>query len=489
MASLMAPPEPEGEDLASLPGAVGFIEVRADLAGDPDTDWLRQRFGGQLIYALRSRNEGGAFVGSPSERAKRLARAATRYDLVELEGERDLTPDLLRKIPAKKRLISWHGKADLRGLKERFERFSAVQAKLYKFVSAAEHASDGFAPLLLLKSLGRSDVVAFADGEAGFWSRLVALRLGSPVVYGRVSSGRPVSGDVPVARLIQDYGLPELRPTEKIYGIVGNPVAHSLSPRLHNAAYRNLGHAALFVPFQAESFEGFWRDIVTGPGLEQLGLTLGGLTVASPHKEALADFAVKSTSMVRRVNSSNVLVRNNGGWMAGTTDPEGVSVVLADRGVAIAGKKAAVIGCGGAGRAIAAVLDEAGAEVTLVNRGFDRGDLASDLLGLPFVPLSEFDSRGFSILINATPVGREDDDTPFEVAGACEDAIIVDLVYSSGYTRLVSDSLNSGRIAIDGREVLLVQVERQFRMMTGRQMPEGLGQEVLAWDPPVAALV
>jgi shikimate 5-dehydrogenase len=86
-------------------------------------------------------------------------------------------------------------------------------------------------------------------------------------------------------------------------------------------------------------------------------------------------------------------------------------------------------------------------------------------------------------------VGREDDNTPFEVASARADAIIVDLVYSSGCTRLVSDSLCSGRVAIDGREVLLVQVERQFRMMTGKQMPEGLGQEVLSWDTPVAALV
>src|SRR5262249_52505119 len=156
-----------------------------------------------------------------------------------------------------------------------------------------------------------------------------------PIIYGTVASSMPMYGELPASRLIQDYGLPELTPIERIYGIVGSPVAHSLSPRLHNAAYRNLGHAALFVPFQADSFDDFWHDVVEGAGLEQLGLTLGGLTVASPHKEALANFAEASTSMVRRVNSSNLLVRRNGGWMAGTTDPEGVSVVLAERGVEV----------------------------------------------------------------------------------------------------------------------------------------------------------
>src|SRR5215813_10056602 len=153
VATLMAPPERDGEALSSLPNAVGSIEVRADLAGDPDPDWLRQRFGGRLIYALRNHTQGGRFEGSLSERTSRLLRASTGYDLVELE-ECDLIPDLLREIPPEQRLISWHGRAvDYHGLKERFERLSSVQAKIYKLVTAAGNTSDGFTPVLLLKDL------------------------------------------------------------------------------------------------------------------------------------------------------------------------------------------------------------------------------------------------------------------------------------------------------------------------------------------------
>src|SRR5262249_11211006 len=263
VATLMEPPGLDGEALASLPDAVNWIEVRADMVGDLDPDWLRQRFGGRLIYALRSHTQGGRFEGSLSERASRLLRASTGYDLVELEGGCDLIPELLRQIAPHQRLISWHGAAvDYHILKENFERLSSVQAKIYKLVTVARSTSDGFAPLLLLKTLSRGDVVAFAGGEPGFWSRLAALLMGAPIIYGTVASSMPMYGELPASRLIQDYGLPELTPIERIYGIVGSPVAHSLSPRLHNAAYRNLGHAALFVPFQADSFDDFWRDVV-----------------------------------------------------------------------------------------------------------------------------------------------------------------------------------------------------------------------------------
>src|SRR5215813_6464781 len=153
VATLMEPPGLDGEALASLPDAVNWIEVRADVVGDLDPDWLRQRFGGRLIYALRSHTQGGRFEGSLSERASRLLRASTGYDLVELE-ECDLIPDLLREIPPEQRLISWHGRAvDYHGLKERFERLSSVQAKIYKLVTAAGNTSDGFTPVLLLKDL------------------------------------------------------------------------------------------------------------------------------------------------------------------------------------------------------------------------------------------------------------------------------------------------------------------------------------------------
>jgi 3-dehydroquinate dehydratase/shikimate dehydrogenase len=281
--------------------------------------------------------------------------------------------------------------------------------------------------------------------------------------------------------VIQDYGLPYIAPVTEIYGIAGNPVRHSLSPRLHNAAYRALGRPALFVPFYAESFSDFWREVVVSGKVESLGMTIKGMTVASPHKEAAVGIADEISSMARRACSSNVFRRSNGDWVADTTDPEGVVLTLKERGIEVRGKRTAVVGCGGAGRAIAAALDQAGAKVVLVNRGAERARLATELLGLPYTLLSEFSVRGFAIVINATPVGRDDGQLPFELEELAEGAVLVDLVYGRRRSPLVANAIEMKRMAIDGRDVLFVQARRQFELMTGSRMPESVARKVLGY--------
>jgi len=423
-------------------------------------------------------------------RRERLLKAARQYDLIELEGDRDLLPDLLAEIPPQKRLISWHGPAtDVDGLSARFQQLSTVEARLYKLVPTATQVGSELAPLRLLKSLGRSDTIAYATGQTGFWTRLVAPHLGAPIVFGVVGETRGPDGEPTISQLIEDYGLPSLPPLGELYGIVGNPVSHSLSPRLHNAAYRALGYSALYVPFHVESFDDFWREVAEGETLPLLGMLLKGLTVVSPHKEAALVVAGPRSHMVRRAGSTNIFVRTNGTWTADTTDPEGVLLILRERGIEVNRKRVAVVGCGGSGRAVAAALDQAGAEVTLVNRGLERGQLAIRLLGLPFVPLSGFTVEGFSIVVHATPVGRDDNRLPFEIDGLSEDAVVVDLVYGSKPTPLVTGTRARGRVAIDGREVLLTQVLHQFRLMTGREMPRGLARQIIGWEAEESASV
>lgn len=479
VATLTTPPSAGGEELAAVRHRVQSLEVRADLIDGPGPSWLRNHFAGEIIYSLRSTYAGGGSDESDSDRARRLLAAARRYDLVELESHRDLIPEVLSGVPASKRLISWYGVAgDAARLCNVFERFSMFQARLYKLVSSPARVGAELAPLATLKLLGRNDTIAFATGPSGFWTRLVAPHLGAPIVFGRLSAQGPPD-EPTIKQLIEDYGLPELNPPEKIYGIVGNPVRHSLSPRLHNAGYRSLGCRALFLPFHAECFESFWREVVESATMKTLGVAIKGLTVASPHKEAALSAAAMSSPMCRRAGSTNLFVRNGEGWKADTTDPEGVVFALNGRRVSIKGKKTAVVGCGGAGRAVAAALDQAGAQVTLVNRGLERALRATRLLRLPFVRLSEFATDGYSVVVNATPVGRDDGQLPFEVSNLSEDAVVVDLAYGNEQTPLVTRTLASGRIAIDGKEVLLIQAQRQFRMMTDQEMPLGLARSAL----------
>jgi len=185
IASLRTPPSVRGIELENLPRSVKWLEVRSDLLGDLNPTWLRNHFQGRLLYSLRSQSGSDNSLDDAEQRHHRLAAAAQHYDLVELEGDTDLSESLLALIPVEKRLVSWHGAAvDLTHLQAIFARLSSVPARWYKLVSKASRMSDELSSLFLLKSLGRSDTIAYANGPLGFWSRLAALQLGSPGILG-----------------------------------------------------------------------------------------------------------------------------------------------------------------------------------------------------------------------------------------------------------------------------------------------------------------
>jgi len=252
-----------------------------------------------------------------------------------------------------------------------------------------------------------------------------------------------------------------------------------LSPRLHNSSYRAMSHPALFVPLKVDSFAEFWRDFVQAKQLDALGFPINGMTVASPHKEQAFLTAKNISAMVQQTQAANILVRNNGWWNADTTDPDVVYAARSQQNVNVREKRAAVIGCGGAGRAIAAALAESGAGVTLINRGAERGERAASLLGLPYVPLPDFDAEGYDIVVNATPVGRDTDEAPFKLERLSNDAVVIDLVYGARPTPLIHTTLARQQVAIDGRDVLLTQVRNQFRLMTGKEMSTAVALKVL----------
>lgn len=261
----------------------------------------------------------------------------------------------------------------------------------------------------------------------------------------------------------------ELPAGARLFGIVGRGVERSPSPRLHNAAYHVLGLPHLYRAFPAESFDELWRSLAA----EDL-TRLGGLTVVAPLKEAAVELAGPegSSGIVRRAGAANLLVRaGETAWKADSTDPQGVLDPLRRRRVALRDRALAVIGCGGSGRAVAAALDGAGARVTMVNRGRERGEEAARRLGLPFVPLADFDARGFAAVVHATPAGRDGRQIPFEVDGLDPGAVVVDLVLAPGPTPLVRAARARGLRVIDGREVLLAQTDHQIRAMTGRRVP------------------
>ncbi len=480
VATLTAPLSSDLHEIQKLPDSVTYLQVRADLIGDVSVGRLRSYFKGKLLYTLRGGRSGGAFADPPLERQQRILAAAQDYDLVELEAESDLSSTLLAAITADRRLLSWSGVAgSMAHLHSKFKAMACTPARYYCLRTTASKTSEGLQPLLLLQTLGRNDVIAFSEGPSGCWSQLVAPHFGSPLVFGQIGSQTISASQPAIQQLIHDYGFPALHPFNEIYGIVGNRIFQSPSPCLHNTGYRDLGYPAFFLPFHVECFQDFWQQMIESSTLETLGIPIQGLTVVSPHKEAALVAAEMHSPMVRKAGSSNVFLRRDGRWEAHTTDPDSIAGI--NRKYSNGSRcKAAVIGCGGAGRAVAAALQQAGAEVTLVNRGPERGQRAVKLLGLPFVLLSEFQARGFTLLVNATPIGQQEDDSlPFAIVSLGSETVVVDLAYGTRPTPLVSGTLARGGTVIDGHEVVLTQVRRQFQMMVGRELPASVGRETI----------
>lgn len=455
-----------GEEFSDLRGDADLVEVRADLLGEVDTARLRDQFGGRLVHCLRSADRGGAFDGSPAQRRARLLAAAEHYDIVDLEAGRDLVPELLERLPARRRRISWHGTAaDQDVLREQFARMTAAGAALYLLTTVTARAEHALVPLRFLRDLGRSDVTAFGTGVSGLWSRLLAPHLGAPVVFGGVGDGE---ADLPtVQQLVTDYGFPRMRELNTVCGIVGRSVLRSVSPRVHNAGYRALDIPALYLPFQVKDFDSFWGEVAES-GLAELGLPMSAATVVAPHKESALAAAATASRAARSSGSANSLVRHGNSWHADTSNSPAISRALAREQVPVVGRKAAVIGCGGAGRAAALALAECGADPVLVNRDPSRGRAVAGELGLGFIPLDDFHANGYSLLVHATPMT---DRAPFHPAELPDDAVVVDMVYAPEETAVSIGARGRGLAVIDGWDVLLADAGCQFRFMTDHEIP------------------
>ena len=209
------------------------------------------------------------------------------------------------------------------------------------------------------------------------------------------------------------------------------------------------------------------------------------MCIRDRHKEIAQAVAGASSPIATRIGAANTLVWRRGVWEAEASDPEGVTLPLVERAMSLSGRRAAVFGVGGAGRAAAVGLELGGAAVSLVNRTRGRGLREATRLGMPFVSRQEFDPAEFDLLVNATPLGRlPGSEMPFDVEALSEGTVVVDLVYRHDEpTALVDAATRRGLTVIDGREVLLCQAGRQFHMMTGCDFPLDEAKRLLALGP------
>ena len=259
----------------------------------------------------------------------------------------------------------------------------------------------------------------------------------------------------------------------QVFGLIGNPVGHSVSPPMHEAAYEACGMDARYVTFEPEP--GSIDRVIDGAD----ALGIAGLNVTIPFKQDVAA-AVETDPLAERIGAVNTVAFDDGPT-GHNTDAAGVVRALEYHGVALSGQ-AVVIGAGGAGRAAAFALADAGMDVHIANRTVERAEtLAAAVPGAGFGGLDELEPAlsDADLLVNATSVGMESNETPVPKAALHADLAVLDAVYAPLRTRLLTDAAEVGATTVKGAWMLLFQGVEAFEIWTGRDAPVDAMNEAL----------
>jgi shikimate dehydrogenase len=260
-----------------------------------------------------------------------------------------------------------------------------------------------------------------------------------------------------------DY-CPTINGTTQIYGILGRPVAHSLSPVMHNAAFREFGINAVYVAFPV-------ADLANAvAGLK--GLNIRGASVTIPVKEDIIPMLDELDPQAAKIGAVNTVVNVDGRLVGYNTDWLGALKALEEK-IDLAGKRALILGAGGASRAIAFGIMEKGGQVAVTDLEKDKALALSRQLWVEVVAPDYVGQYPADILINATPVGMEprSGDIPIDPDLLARFQVVMDIVYKPLETRLLQEAGARGCQVIDGLRMLIHQATEQFTLWTGRPAP------------------
>jgi shikimate dehydrogenase len=302
------------------------------------------------------------------------------------------------------------------------------------------------------------------DREVQVVQRLMRLNRGSllanrymvKVFATLMAAARDVQGAP--SRPADGFGTPAL------FAIFGNPVVHSLSPVMHNAAFGATGFNGVYAAIRVKDIR------LAVAGFRSLGLR--GASITLPHKETVMACLDYIDPWARRIKAVNTLVNENGTLKGFNTDWTGALKALGER-VAVAGRRVGVIGAGGAARAVAHGVMSAGGAVSLFNRTTEKGAALAAELGVSFKPLGQFDADGIEILVNTTSAGMapQTEESPVPREQLRPDMVVMDIVYHPLRTRLLRDAEAAGCATIDGLAMLVHQGALQFELWTGMTAP------------------
>ena len=418
-----------------------------------------------LIATCRRKEAGGRFSGSIARQISRLVLAAASgcaWCDLEMETLERLDAGTLRKTLGDVRLIaSFHDfartPARLGQLRQRLE---ASGADAVKIAAVTRHYRE--LVRLLRTAHRRRNVIVVPMGEIGAPGRIAALREGSALAY--ASGDRAVApGQLTLESMQSLYRVDRHSRGTALYGVIGNPIAHSLSPLLHNTGFEHRRINAVFAPFLVRDLKDFMKSVRP--------LRISGLSVTIPHKQQIVRFLDECDPLALEIGAVNTVVCRAGKLHGYNTDFDAVMQSLGRR-MKLEGARVLICGAGGAARTVGFAAARAGASVFFCARRQEAARTAARAFGAEAVERKDLRELEFDAVVNATPIGMmpDVDASPLEAAELRCD-LVFDLIYRPVRTRLLRLAERRGIRTLSGAEMFVAQGVAQWELWTGEKAP------------------
>jgi 3-dehydroquinate dehydratase/shikimate dehydrogenase len=441
----------------------------------------------KTIFTLRPREQGGHRKISVAEREHFWRAFAGEH--LNSTSFADIELDLALRLMEKEEL-EWNrvicSHHDFDGipaeLDEIYERMLATPARILKIAVQADDATDTLPVFRLLERARQEkrEMIAIAMGAAGVATRIIGAARGAFLTYGSLDEAhRTAPGQLSALDLRELYRLHLLNEETQITGLIGSPVAHSLSPYLHNAAFAAEEINAVYIPFEVRNLSAFIRRMVH-PQTREIDWNLRGLSVTAPHKSAILEQLDWVEPSAREIGAVNTIVFKDGALYGYNTDAAAFLAPLQNRIKELRGARCAIIGSGGAARGALWSLRQAGAHVTIFARNQKLAQKLVEKIATRTSDLAGANFREFDVVINATPIGTRgvsEGETPAVADQLKGTRFAYDLVYNPTETRFLREARDAGCDLIGGLPMLVNQAAEQFKLWTTQTAPIELMRE------------
>jgi 3-dehydroquinate dehydratase / shikimate dehydrogenase len=463
-----------------------IIEVRLDCLSEKDLpcvmkslEAIRTSVSCPIIMTLRPTEQGGYRAIDEEERLKFWSeRRVSDFDFADVEEDLltsscELT-QLLESQPGKNSIICSHHDFDRvpPDLDQIYQRMSATPARILKIAVQADDAIDCLPVFRVLERAQSEsrDMIAIAMGQAGVATRILGPSRGSFLTYGSLDDeGATAPGQLKARELREVYRIDRIDRQTEIMGLIGSPMAHSVSPNIHNAAFAAAGLNAVYIPFEVHDVYAFMRRMVH-PRSREIDWKMRGLSVTAPHKTAVMQHLDWTDPAAREIGAVNTIVIEGDDLHGYNTDANGFIAPVRQRLGSLKNARCAIIGAGGAARSVLWALQREGAVTSLFARNVEKAKVLAAEAKTECLPLTDKTFDGFDVVVNATSVGTRGPSENHTVATANQlhgVRLVYDLVYNPVETKLMREARAAGSAVIGGLEMLLAQAAMQFNLWTG----------------------